>query len=110
MLPVGTVVTSDLDGGDPLTTAFTLGAADQKTNVDYSVAGSASLSGTMSTVIRSPMPVRMLVLGAALAVASLLRQEQLAASAPVAKATRWTPSRSRLSGAPTADHPVLRGR
>lgn len=46
-LPPGLTVTTDLDGGDPVSTLFTLGAAEDKTDVDYPVAGDASLSGTV---------------------------------------------------------------
>ncbi|MDX2344228.1 MAG: SdrD B-like domain-containing protein, partial [Acidimicrobiia bacterium] len=46
-LPPGMSVTSDLDGGDPVTTVFTLGGAEDKTDVDYPVIGDASLSGTV---------------------------------------------------------------
>jgi hypothetical protein len=46
-LPPGLAVSGDLDGGDPLLTLFTLGAAEDKTDVDYPVVGDASLSGTV---------------------------------------------------------------
>ncbi len=46
-LPIGLTVTGDLDGGDPLVTLFTLGAAEAKTDIDYPVVGDASLSGTV---------------------------------------------------------------
>jgi len=44
-LPTGAVADSDLDGGDPAVTAVALGAADDRTDVDYGIVGSASLSG-----------------------------------------------------------------
>jgi len=43
----GLTVTADLDGGDPAATLFVLGAAEDKTDVDYPVIGDASLSGTV---------------------------------------------------------------
>jgi LPXTG-motif cell wall-anchored protein len=46
-IPAGTTVTADLDGGDPEVTLFTLGAAEDKTDVDYPLVGDASLSGTV---------------------------------------------------------------
>ncbi|MCP4964059.1 MAG: isopeptide-forming domain-containing fimbrial protein [bacterium] len=46
-LPSGLTANGDLDGGDPVVTLFTLGAAEDKTDVDYPVVGDASLSGTV---------------------------------------------------------------
>ncbi len=46
-LPDGLSLAADLDGGDPAVTDFTLGASEDKADVDYPVVGDASLSGTV---------------------------------------------------------------
>jgi len=46
-VPTGLVFTADLDGGDPEITLFSLGAAEDRTDIDYPVVGEASLSGTV---------------------------------------------------------------
>lgn len=43
---LGLIAAGDLDGGDPLSTSFTLGAIEDKLTVDYRLVGDASLSGT----------------------------------------------------------------
>jgi hypothetical protein len=46
-LPSGLLAATDLDGADPLSTQFTLGAAENMELVDYAVIGDAAVSGTV---------------------------------------------------------------
>jgi len=46
-LPAGAVPDSDLDGGDATSTAVTLGSGENRTDVDFGVIGSATLSGVV---------------------------------------------------------------
>jgi hypothetical protein len=46
-LPGGVIPNSDLDGGNAATTAVALGVAEDRTDVDFGVVGSAALSGVV---------------------------------------------------------------